>query len=273
MAQGQDDLRVGEQPQDHRQAEHVEWILVDQLLAGRQADHLRHFGPVHRAQVVGGRRIHPVQRVRILEAALLHVLDAALQRGALVHRGVCRVGVQHLFQHGGAGTREADDENGRCFLARCAWVVAEAAFVLGEPLAGDLQRFGIGVRDLGDHVLGEPEVDRVRLLEVRHGGLRVLQLVGDAGQGEMRIGFGLHMGLQGDDLRGRTAGGVVVLAAHRQRGFQVQQVDLFLAACGIAQAARMREQRLRLVDVVGTFVELGEADGAGERLSNTGSQQ
>lgn len=65
-------------------------------------------------------------------------------------------------------------------------------------------------------------MDRVRARQVLHRRGRILALVGDGGQGEVRIGFRLHVGLQRDDGAGGLVRGVVVLAAHGQRGFQVQ---------------------------------------------------
>ncbi len=111
VAQAQDDARVRKQPHDHRQAPHVEWILVYQAASTQIGQYAADQPPISVAQLI---RVFLAQARQILRIALtnqLHAFDQIMDVGTLVHGLEIWVRIEHLLQQCGARAREADHED------------------------------------------------------------------------------------------------------------------------------------------------------------------
>ena len=117
MADRQQDPGVGKEAADRRQPQQVERILVDQPLARRQTHLAPGEGPVVLAHLGQLRPGEPGEAGRIVDAEGHDPVDGLLQVGLLIHGHEGRMGIEHLFQQGGAGAGKGHDEH-RAVLGR-----------------------------------------------------------------------------------------------------------------------------------------------------------
>ena len=90
------------------------------------------------------------QVVRVALAGQFHALDQVVDEGAFVHRSEIRMGIEHLFQQGGAGARKTDHED-RAVRRPAGAAASSPVGHAVDHLIGHLQGLAVRLHQLRHH--------------------------------------------------------------------------------------------------------------------------